>query len=97
VPSFALWTALRHQGATQWADYAGTATAGNGHSGPVLPAVTALDVAAEKWFWQRRLRTHLALRNVFDDSARYHPIGAVLGLSALLQIEVVLPHEGEAQ
>jgi hypothetical protein len=49
-----------------------------------------LDAAAEKWFWQRRLRASLLFRNLLGQEERYHPIGAALDLRFYLRVELVL-------
>ena len=40
------------------------------------PAVTRVDVSAEKWFVGRRLRVQALARNLLNDGERYHPLGA---------------------
>jgi hypothetical protein len=69
-----------------WGPFRGAATA------PVtLPALSRLDLSAEKWFWRRRLRTQFLFRNVLDRPERYHPLGAIFPLRAHLTFEVALP------
>lgn len=66
-----------------------------GPSTPVdLSSIARLDLSAEKWFWRRRVRTHLLLRNVFDAPERYHPLGADLPLRAHIAVEVRIPGRG---
>lgn len=59
-----------------------------------LPSIARLDLSAEKWFWRRRVRTQLLLRNVFDGPERYHPLGADLPLRAHIAVALALPGRG---
>lgn len=88
--SVSLWGMLQYRSATRWADYQETDVQTSGaYSQEVDDAVT-LDLAAQKWFWDRRVRLHLLLRNVFNDAVPYHPIGAAYGLMFMIQGEVLL-------
>jgi hypothetical protein len=70
----------------EWADLLG------GPATPVtLPAVSRLDVSAEKWFWRHRVRTQFLLRNLFNHSERYHPLGAEFPLRAHITFALALP------
>jgi hypothetical protein len=63
-----------------------------GPTAPVtLPAISRLDVSAEKWFWHHRLRTQFLVRNLLDRSERYHPLGADLPLRAHITVGLALP------
>jgi hypothetical protein len=57
----------------------------------VLPAISRLDLSAEKWFWRHRVRTQLLLRNLLDRPERYHPLGADLPLRAHVTVGLALP------
>jgi hypothetical protein len=75
IASRAQWAALRGAAAT-----------------PVtLPAVSRLDVSAEKWFWQRRVRTQMLVRNLLNQPERYHPLGADFPLRVHLTLGLELP------
>jgi hypothetical protein len=75
VASSARWAALR-----------------GGPAAPVtLPAVSRLDVSAEKWFWRHRVRTQLLVRNLLNQSERHHPLGADFPLRAHLTVALALP------
>ena len=69
VPSLELALLLDHRAATSWRGL-GTAEAGE------VEAVSRFDLALQKYFWQRRLRTRLAVQNVLGTPERYHPRGA---------------------
>lgn len=45
-------------------------------SDELVPAVTRLDLAVEKWLLRGRLRGQLVGRNLLNDAERYHPLGA---------------------
>jgi hypothetical protein len=74
-----------------WGDFLGTPAAPGEPALVTLPAISRLDMSAEKWFWRRRVRTQLLIRNVFDQPERYHPRGAQLPLRAHLTLGVALP------
>jgi hypothetical protein len=71
---------------TRWASLRGGPTA------PVrLPAISRVDASVEKWFWRHRVRTQLLVRNLVNQSERYHPLGADFPLRAHLTLAVALP------
>jgi hypothetical protein len=73
---------------TTWEDYAGVEAVSAGAYRARVPGWVNLDLAAQKWFWHRRLRLHAGFRNVFGATVRYHPAGAELGSRFLLQGEL---------
>lgn len=50
--------------------------ASNGASALSTPPRRRLDLSAEKWAFDRRLRAQLIFRNVLNRPERYHPLGA---------------------
>lgn len=64
-----LRTAVHLASATRWPAESGGADAR-------VPAVTRIDMSAEKWFLGRRLRAQALVRNLLNDVERYHPLGA---------------------
>jgi hypothetical protein len=56
-----------------------------------IPAVGRIDLSAEHRFWQRRLRAHMLVRNVFNASERYHPLGAQFGMGVRATLGMALP------
>lgn len=72
VPSLELALLLDHRAATSWQGAGAALEAGEGG----LEPVSRFDLALQKWFWQRRLRTRLAVQNVLGTPERYHPRGA---------------------
>ena len=64
-----LRTAVHLASATRW-------PTGDGVSEARVPAVTRVDVSAEKWFLARRIRLQVLARNLLNDVERYHPLGA---------------------
>jgi hypothetical protein len=50
-----------------------------------------VDLALQKWLWDRRLRAHFGIRNLLGANLRYHPAGATFAPTALVQLEAKLP------
>jgi hypothetical protein len=50
-----------------------------------------VDLAVDKLFWNRRLRAHFAVNNLFGSDLRYHPVGATFAPTAVLLLEAALP------
>jgi hypothetical protein len=88
--SFSLRAALRYRSSSRWADYRDADEQSDGAYSSKVDDALELDLAAQKWFWQHRLRLHLSLRNVFDDAAPHHPIGPAFGLTLAVQGELHL-------
>ena len=88
--SVSLWGMLQYRSATRWADYREAAVQTGGVYSQEVDGAVTLDLAAQKWFWERRLRLHLLFRNVLNDAVPYHPIGAAYGLTFMVQAEVLL-------
>jgi hypothetical protein len=66
-----------------------------GPAAPVaLPARSPLDVSAEKWFWRHRIRTQLLVRNLLNQSERYHPLGADFPLRVHVTVGLAIPAAG---
>lgn len=90
VPSFGIQARLHGRDATTWAAYRELEAAADDDRSARVPGSWSLDLAADKWFWSRRLRANLMLRNVLDDGVRYHPIGATQSLAIFVQAELRL-------
>jgi hypothetical protein len=88
--SVSLWGMLQYRSATRWADYQEAAVQTGGAYSQYVDNAVTLDIAAQKWFWERRVRLHLLFRNVFNDAVPYHPIGTAYGLTFMVQGEVLL-------
>lgn len=58
---------------------------------PRIDSFASVDVTLRKLFWARRLAADLAVRNLLDDRIRYHPVGAVFGLTFYFQLSLALP------
>ena len=50
-----------------------------------------LDVGVQKWLWAKRLRAHLAARNIFDARDVTHPEGGDAGRAFVLLGEAMVP------
>ncbi len=86
APDFRLGAFVYAASSTRWAALRG------GPPAPVtLGGISRLDVSVEKWFWRHRARTQLLVRNLLNQSERYHPLGADFPLRAHLTIGVALP------
>ncbi len=94
---FSIWGRLWYYSSTYWKQYAaleGTHCVITGVETPYSPSVdefSSVDITLRKLFWRRRLAADLAVRNLFDNTVRYHPIGATFGLSFFFQLSFVLP------
>jgi hypothetical protein len=88
--SVGLWGMLQYRSATRWADYRDADAQTDGAYSQVVDDALTLDLAVQKWLWDRRTRLHLLFRSVFDDAVPYHPIGAAYGLTFIVQGEVSL-------
>lgn len=88
--SVGLWGMLQYRSSTRWADYREADAQTDGTYSHVVDDALTLDLAVQKWLWDRRMRLHLLFRNVFDDAVPYHPIGAAYGLTFIVQGEVSL-------
>lgn len=77
--------AVTLQSSTTWEGRADSLAAGRS-----VPAIARLDATIEKWFWQRRIRTFLAGRNLLDREERYHPAGAEFALRVMLGVDAVV-------
>ncbi len=89
-PSVSLWGMIDYRGSAYWSDYANADVQTDGAYSPSLSDALTVDLAAQKWFWKRRLRINLRLHNIFDHAVPYHPIGAAHGLSFVVQGELQL-------
>lgn len=67
VPSLQVGLLADVRSATAW-----TSAAENGGVEPV----SRVDLSVQKWFWGKRMRTHLGVQNVLNTPERYHPLGA---------------------
>jgi hypothetical protein len=86
APDLRLGAFLYVASSARWANLLG------GPPTPVsLPTVSRLDVSAEKWFWHRRIRTQVLIRNLVNRSERYHPLGAEFPLRVHLTFGLALP------
>lgn len=93
VPNLTLWGTARFRSPTFWNDYRGAAERSDGAYRERVDESFTLDLAAQKWFWRRRLRLHIAAYNILDDPTPFHPIGVAYGLSFLAQLELNLGDE----
>ena len=97
VDGFSIWARIWYYSSTYWKAYEtleGTRCVIAGAETVYSPRVgdfNSVDVTLRILFWHRRLAADLAVRNLFDNTVRYHPIGASFGLSFFFQLSLVLP------
>ena len=52
------------------------------------PALSRVDLSAEKWMWQQRVRLQLIFRNILNRPERYHPLGAQWNLRTFVSMSI---------
>jgi hypothetical protein len=77
------------RGAIDRAEYRGTGALAV--AGARTGASLAVDLGVQKWFWGKRLRAHLAARNIFDARAVTHPEGGGTARAFVLLAEAMVP------
>lgn len=80
-----------YRSARRWPEYERAEAATAGRLRATIPAEVAVDAGVQKWFWRRRLRGYVGLRNLFTSEYRLDPAGAVWEPAVVLQAEVVGP------
>ncbi len=90
VSSFTIWARLGYLSGTEWYDYRDAATQTDGLYNGTIDGFVCLDAAAQKWFWQRRIRGSLLFTDLLGQSPTYHPIGASFDFSLFVQLEIIL-------
>ena len=93
IEDFSIWTKCRYISSTQWENYKNI----NGLAYQIIhqdtleysdtiEGINMIDIGIQKWFYKRKIKSNMFLRNVFNQSIRYHPIGASFDLTLFLQI-----------
>ena len=85
---FELSSRVALRGTIDRAEYRGTGAlaAAGGRTGASL----TLDLGVQKWFWAKRLRAHLAARNILDARDVTHPEGGGTGRAFVLLAEAMV-------
>ena len=83
--SFALDFLFTYQSITDW-----VAFADGGEETVRVPAYFQADIAATKWFWERRLRAQLVVRNILNESYHSHPVGPDYPLTLYIKLGMAL-------
>ena len=91
VPGLELWMLAGYRGVSRWADFEAVAVESRERYPEELDDAFTLDLALQKWLWERRLRAHFGIRNLLGANLRYHPAGATFAPTALVQLEAKLP------
>lgn len=93
VQNFSIYAKFCYLSSSQWNDY-------NNVSGEtyltlhqdtlkysnIIKSSNVVDIGIQKWFFKRKIKSNLFLRNVFSQRKRYHPIGASFDLAMYLHI-----------
>ena len=91
VPGLELWMMAVYRGVSRWADFEAVAVESRARYPEELGDALTVDLALQKWLWDRRLRAHFGIRNLLGANLRYHPAGATFAPTAVLQLEARLP------
>jgi len=91
LENYSFSSRIRYQGKTKWVDYDNTDNAINGiHNVIGVDPFVSIDLTAQKYFNNRKIRTSFSIRNLLNNKIKYHPIGAQFDLSYFAQIEFLL-------
>lgn len=89
APGLELTGRVAVRGAIQRAEYGGGGALGA--AGARTAASATVDLGVQKWFWAKRLRAHIAARNIFDARSITHPEGGGTERAFVLAAEAVVP------
>ncbi len=91
VDGYSLSSRLRYNGVTKWVDYDNTDDiTDDTHNVMEVDPFVSIDITAQKYFQNRKIRTSFSIRNLLNSKISYHPIGAQFDLSYFAQIEFLL-------
>jgi hypothetical protein len=91
APGLEFWMMAGYRGVSRWADFEAVAVESRARYPEELGDALTVDLALQKWLWDRRLRAHFGIRNLLGANLRYHPAGATFAPTAMLQLEARLP------
>jgi hypothetical protein len=91
VPGLEIWMLAGYRGVSRWPDFEAVAIESEGRYPDRLDDTFTLDLAVQKWLWDRRLRAHAGVRNLLGATLRYHPAGSTFAPTAVVQLEARLP------
>ena len=93
IESFSIWTKWRYISSTQWENYKNIngLVYQNIHQDSLeysdtIRGINMIDIGIQKWLFKRKIKSNMFLRNVLNQSIRYHPIGASYDLTLFFQI-----------
>jgi hypothetical protein len=90
VKDFGIWAKLRYSSATMWVDYKYTGIQSQGkYVSRVMPMLIC-DISMQKWLWDKRIWVNILLRNIFDQSEKYIPIGVSNPLRFYISVQFFL-------
>ncbi len=90
VESFGIWAKAKYISQTEWSEYRYVGYQSDGFYDNVLTSKLLLELSLQKWFWERRIWTNIAFRNISNITEQYHPVGADLALRFLFQVHIYL-------
>ena len=90
LQGLSVWGIVDYRSWSEWGDYVDAEEQSDGLYRFEIDGAVTVSLAAEKWFWDRRLRLNLQLRNLFSDTEPRHPIGAEYDLTLVVQGELLL-------
>jgi outer membrane receptor for ferrienterochelin and colicin len=90
VSSLALWVRLNWVSDSHWHDYEDADAQTGGAYRSTLDGFVTLDASLTKWFWQRRLKASVLVRNLTGTVPRYHPIGASFDTTVFVGLEFLV-------
>ncbi len=89
VDGYSFTSRLKYQSKTEWVDYESGDVDGI-HNYQTVDDFFCVDITAQKYFKERKIRTSFSIRNLLNDKVKYHPIGAQFDLSYFAQIEFLI-------
>jgi len=90
VESFGIWGRVKYISSTEWSEYRYVGYQSDGFYSNSLEQKLLFEVSLQKWFWQKRIWTNLAFRNISNATEQYQPVGAELALRFLFQVHIYL-------
>lgn len=88
--SFGIWARFKYISSTEWSEYRYVEYQSDGFYDNLLDQKLLFEISLQKWFWQKKIWTNLAFRNISNVNEQYHPVGADLALRFLFQVHIYL-------
>jgi hypothetical protein len=88
VDNFSIWAMLKYRSSVFWFDYRYISQESDGKYSANLSEILSLDIAINKWFWKKRIKTSILFNNLLNRKEITHPIGASMDLRFFAQMEI---------